>query len=220
MITSVLACALENLRVISESGYVLLYMTVVQLAVLFLLRCLCLEAFMATEFKCTQSDSCVQMWRFPDVSGTQSVPISDCIPIFTFKISTEPVSESLHILTGLSAQEHFIELRCFTVWNANAPSAANTVAFDLLPEAVKGLVILPNSFHLSTAFQVDSRDLGHPCLARTVDKVHKPGHFWTIKKIRRYNSEAWTCPGWPGHMVTLGFDGIVWNCTHENTRTL
>jgi len=103
-------------------------------------------SFMATEFKCSQSDRRVQMWRFPDVSGTQSVAISDCIHIFTFKIRTEPVSESLHILTGLSAQEHFIELRCFMVWNANAPSATNTVSFDLLPEAVKNLLFCQTHF--------------------------------------------------------------------------
>jgi len=35
--------------------------------------------------KCSQADSCVQTWRFSDISGTESVPISDSIPIFTFK---------------------------------------------------------------------------------------------------------------------------------------
>jgi hypothetical protein len=50
MIASVFDRAPENLRATSESGNILLYRTEVQSAVLLLLRCLCLEAFMVTGF--------------------------------------------------------------------------------------------------------------------------------------------------------------------------
>ena len=120
--------------------------------------------------KCSQADSCIQIWRLADVSGTES----DCIPIFTFEIRTEPVSERLeclHILTCLSAQERFIELQCFAVLNANTPSAANTVSFDLLPEAVKELFTFAKFISPLNSFP---SGLGFRALLFAIDYQQRP----------------------------------------------
>jgi len=75
-------------------------------------------------------------------------------------------------------------------YETHTPSAANTVTFELLPEAVKKLVTFAELISPLNNIPHRHRDLGHPCLPQTINKGHKPGHFWTIKKSPRHNSEA------------------------------
>jgi len=62
-------------------------------------------------------------------------------------------------------------------------SVANTVSFDLLPEAVKKLVTFAKLISLLNSFPCGFRDLGHPCLPQIIGKGHKPGHFQTLNSF-------------------------------------
>jgi hypothetical protein len=164
----------------------------VQSTVLLVPWCLSLEAFMATGFNemllGRQLHQDVKVfWYFRDrlCPHLQSVP---------------ETSENLHILTWLSAHEHFIVRWCFMVWKSYTPSATNTASFGFSSQSSKktcyfAKLISPLQLHSSWTQEINSTLVHHTLStkAKNLDISGQLKTFWSLK--RRYvrkNPNVWS----------------------------